>query len=381
MTSSARTDDRPDTAKPGLGISIGRVGSVPVYLRPSWFLVAALVTLLFAPGIRTSVTVAPGVEYLIALSFAILLLLSVFIHELAHAAAAAATGTPATHIVLDLWGGHTVFATESAGPWRSIGVSVVGPLSNALLALFAELAVLVGQPHGVTRLLLEALATANLVVAGFNALPGLPLDGGRVLQALVWWGTGDRHTGTLVAGWSGRLVAAGVAAWTLLDLIGGGRTLTGALALFLIAGLLWQGAGQAIAAAQWFRRADRARIDDLLQPAVAVPSTATVATALLAASEVGARAVVVLDVYGRPAAIVDERSAAEVPAARADQVGAAAVAHPLPEGAVLEAGLGGDALIQRLQAHPAVRYAVTDRHERVVGVLDWEDVARFVTSS
>jgi Zn-dependent protease len=363
------------------GIPVGRVGSVPVYLRPSWFLIAALVTVLFAPGIRASVAVPPGMEYLIALSFAILLLLSVFIHELAHAGAAAVTGTPATHIVLDLWGGHTAFGEESSGPWRSIGVSVVGPLSNALLALLAWLAIRSTQPTGVTGLLLDALATSNLIVAAFNALPGLPLDGGRVLEALVWRVSGDRHTGTLVAGWSGRLVALGVLAWTLAAVIGGTRTVTGGLWLLLIAGLLWQGAGQAIAAAHWFRRADRAQIDELLQPAVAVPSTATVATALVAASEAGARAVVVLDVYGRPAAIVDERSAAGVPAARADQVGAAAVAHALPEGAVLEAGLGGDALIQRLQANPAVRYAVMDRHERVVGVLDWEDVARFVTSA
>jgi|tagenome__1003787_1003787.scaffolds.fasta_scaffold20903986_1 Zn-dependent protease len=363
------------------GLPVGRVGSVPVYLRPSWFLVAALITLLFAPGVRNSVTVAPGLEYVIALSFAVLLLLSVFIHELAHAAAAAATGTPATHIVLDLWGGHTAFGEESDGPWRSIGVAIVGPASNALLALIAEGLIQVGRPGGVPGLLLGALATSNLIVAGFNALPGLPLDGGRVLAALVWRVSGDRHIGTLVAGWSGRLVAFLVLAWTLSDVIGGRRPLSGAIWLLLIAGLLWQGAGQAIAAAHWFRRADRAQIDDLLQPAVAVPSTATVATALLAASEVGARAVVVLDVYGRPASIVDERSAAGVPAGRADQVGAAAVAHALPEGAVLEVGLGGDALIQRLQANPAVRYAVTDRTERVVGVLDWEDVARFVTSS
>jgi Zn-dependent protease len=376
MTSSPQ---QPAPSRPG--IAVGRVGPVPVYLRPSWFLVAALITLLFAPGIRSAVTVAPGLEYLIALGFAVLLLLSVFIHELAHAGAAAATGTPATHIVLDLWGGHTAFGEESAGPWRSIGVSVVGPLSNAVLALVAEGVVLLGQPHGITRLLLEALMTSNLVVAGFNALPGLPLDGGRVLEALVWWGTGDRHAGTLVAGWSGRLVAAGLVVWTVLGVIGGGHPLTSGLWLLLIAGLLWQGAGQAISAAHWFRRADRAQIDELLQPAVAVPSTATVATALFAASEIGARAVVILDVYGRPAAIVDERSAADVPASRADQVGAAAVAHPLGEGAVLEAGLFGDALIQRLQAHPAARYAVTDRQERVIGVLDWEDVARFVTSS
>jgi Zn-dependent protease len=363
------------------GIPVGRVGSVPIYLRPSWFLVAGLVTVLFAPSVRSWVDVAPGLEYLVALGFAVLLLLSVFIHELAHAGVAAATGTPASHIVLDVWGGHTAFGEESTGPWRSIGVSVVGPLSNALLALLAEMAILVGQPHGVPRLLLGALATANLVVAGFNALPGLPLDGGRVLEALVWWVTGDRHTGTLVAGWCGRLVAAGLVIWTVSRVIAGDSTLTGGIWLLLIAGLLWQGAGQAIAAAHWFRRADRAQVDDLLQPAVAVPSTATVATALLAASEVGARAVVVLDVYGRPASIVDERSAADVPAARADQVGAAAVAHALPEGAVLEAGLGGDTLIQRLQAYPAARYAVMDGQDRVVGVLDWEDVARFVTSS
>jgi len=363
------------------GVRIGRVGSVPVYLQPSWFLVAALVTFMFAPGIRTSADVRPGLEYVVAFGFAVLLLLSVFIHELAHAGAAAVTGTPATHIVLDLWGGHTAFGEEAAGPGRSVGVSVVGPLSNALLAGLAELAVRAGSPDGVLHLLLVATATSNLVVAAFNALPALPLDGGRVLEALVWWATGDRHTGTVVAGWSGRLLALALTIWTVFGLVGGERTLTSAIWLLLIAGLLWRGAGQAVAAAQWYRRADQARIDELLQPAVAVPSTATVATALLAASAAGARAVVVLDVYGRPASIVDERSAADVPVRRADQVGATAVSHPLPEGAVLEAGLGGDELIQRLQAHPAARYAVLDLSERVVGVLDWDDVARFVTSS
>jgi Zn-dependent protease len=368
-----------EQTKPGIGL--GRVGPVPVYLRPSWFLIAALVTFLFAPGIRAAVEVRPGVEYLIAFAFAVLLLGSVFIHELAHAAAAAATGTPATHIVLDLWGGHTAFDEESAGPWRSIGVCVVGPLSNAVLALAAQLAVQLADPSGVPRLLLSATATCNLVVAAFNALPGLPLDGGRVLEALIWRVTGNRHTGTLVAGWSGRLVAVGLIGWTVFATMAGTQTLTGAIWLLLIAGMLWQGAGQAIAAALWFRRADLARVDELLQPAVAVPSTATVATALLAASEVGARAVVVLDVYGRPASIVDERSAADVPVRRADQVGATAVAHPLSDGAVLQSGLAGDELIQQLQDHPSERYVVLDRHEQVIGVLDWADVARFVTSS
>lgn len=352
---------------------------MPIFLRPSWFAIAAVVTVLYAPTVRNTVLVDPGLEYLISFGFAMLLLLSVFVHELAHAWAAAATGTPATHIVLDLWGGHTAFGEESIGPWRSIAVSIVGPLSNGLLALLAELAIRGLDPLGVPRLLMVATATSNLLVAIFNVLPGLPLDGGRILAALVWWIGGDRHLGTLVAGWSGRVVAGGTAAWTIVMVIGGHRSAIGGIWLLAIAALLWQGAGQAINSAHWFRRAERARIDQLLRPAVAVPSTATVATALLAAVEAGARAIVVLDVYGRPASVVDERAAAEVPTARADQVGAAAVALALPEGAVLGTELAGDELIGRLQARPAPRYAVIDGADRVIGVLDWEDVARFVT--
>lgn len=360
------------------GLRVGRVGSVPIYLRPSWFAIAAVITLVYAPTVRASVLVDPGVAYLIAFGFAMLLLFSVFLHELAHAGAAAATGTPASRIVLDLWGGHTSFDAESASPLGSIGVSAVGPLSNALLALIAAAVLRIGDPHGVTRLLLFATATANALVAIFNALPGLPLDGGRVLAAVIWWVTGDRFLGSLVAGWAGRVLAVGTVGWAVAGVIAGDRTPIDGIWLLAVAGPLWLGAGQAIAGARWYRQTDRARLAELMQPAVAVPSTATVATALLTATRAGATAVVVLDVYGRPAAVVDERAAAGVPAARADQVAAAVVALALPEGAILPTGLSGDELIDRLQACPAGRYAVLDADDRVVGVLDWEDVAQFV---
>jgi Zn-dependent protease len=354
------------------------VGGVPVFLRPSWFLIAAVITVLFGTNVRAVLDIAPGLEYVVALGFAVILLVSVLVHELAHAAAAAATGTPATHIVLDLWGGHTAFEEESAGPGRSIVVCVVGPAANAAIALGALAALRASGTDGVPGLLLFATATSNVLVAAFNALPGLPLDGGRVLEAVVWRVSGDRNTGTVVAGWTGRVVAVGVAAGTVVTIVSGARGMGQAVWLLLVAGLLWQGAGQAIGSAGWSRRARSARVADLLQPAVAVPSTATVADALAAAAEAGASAVVVLDVYGRPASVLDEREAAAVPAARGDQVGAAAVAHALPEGAVIEAGLGGEELIRRLQARPTSRYAVLGEHQRVVGVLDWEDVARYV---
>ena len=229
----------------GHGIALGRAFGVPVYLRPSWFLIAAVVAYFFTPRVRNAV---PGIgtsAVAVALAFAVLLLASIFVHELAHAAAAALTGTPATHIVLDLWGGHTSFDTESRSPGRSIAVAVVGPLSNGLIAVGAG-AVALGLDRGsVLQLLVVATAGANGFVAVFNALPGLPLDGGRVLEGLVWRVTGDRRTGTLAAGWCGRVVAVGLVLFTALDLARGG-SLGGSIWLLLVAGLLWQGATQAI---------------------------------------------------------------------------------------------------------------------------------------
>jgi Zn-dependent protease len=373
------SDDGTAAAKPG--IRIGAVAGVPVYLRPSWFLVALVVTVLFAPNVRTVVPeYGEGASYVIASGFALLLLFSVFVHEVAHAAAAKATGTPATHIVLDLWGGHTAFENESAGPWRSILVAAVGPLSNAVLAVAAGLAIEAGDATGVPYLLLQATSFSNLIVAGFNALPGLPLDGGRVLEGLVWRVTGDRNVGMLFAGWSGRVVAVGTAIWVVYPWLTGRepRDLATVLWMLLVAGLLWQGAGGAIALAHWRRRSELASVRALLRPAVAVPSTATVAAAREAAVTGRASAAVVLDIYGNPAGVVDEAAVATVPPERAGEVPASAVSHALTQGAVVAADLQGEALIERMQANPAPRYVVV-ADGGVVGILEWQDVARFVS--
>lgn len=370
----------PDGAAPRAesGIPLGRIGAVPVYLRPSWFVIAVVMTVLFAPTVRSWTELAGPSVYAVAALFTVILLLSVFVHEAAHALAAAATGTRASAVVLDLWGGHTAFEAPATGPWQTIAVAVVGPLSNGAIAVIADQVTEQAEPGGLARLLLAATATSNLVVAVFNALPGLPLDGGRVVEGLIWWIRGDRSTAALVAAQAGRVLAAATVLAAVAAVVSGRLHLTGALWVLLVGGVLWRGAGQAVGAARWALRADAVVLDDLLQPAVAVPSNATVAGALLAASGAGASAVVVLDVYGRPAAIVDERSAAGVPVARAAQVGAMAVAEAIPGGAVLDADLAGPSLIDALQETPSARYAVLGPGDVVVGVLDWEDVARFV---
>ena len=160
-------------------------------------------------------------------------------------------------------------------------------------------------------------------------------------------------------------------------LTGGERGLVTVIWMLLVAALLWQGAGQAIALARWRRRSVLARARDLLRPAVAVPSTATVAGARSAAAGANATAAVVLDVYGRPAGIVDEAAVATVPPDRAGDVSASAVSQALTTGAVVDAGLEGEDLLARMQANPAPRYVVVDGGG-VVGILEWQDVARFV---
>lgn len=375
------SDQAPGADLPS-GLRLGTVMGAPVLLKTSWFLVAALVTISFAPRVRDELPEAGDAALLIALTYALLLLFSVFLHEVAHAVAARAVGTPPTHIVLDLWGGHTAFAEEVPRPGHSILVAVVGPATNAALAVVAWLCLPVVPTGGVTELLVRALMWANLLVAVFNALPGLPLDGGRALEGVIWAATGRRETGTLAAGWIGRAVAVALVLWALVVpfALGGQPSLTSAIWLLLIAGLLWQGASQAIALARWRRRAPSLTVAGLVRPAVTVPAGATTADAVSLAREAGVADVVLLDVYGRPAGLLDSAAAASVPPERAGSVPVSAVARAIAPDAAVPHALVGEDLIAYLQRTPHPEYVVLDPGGGVVGVLAWGDVARSVAA-
>lgn len=354
---------------------MGSVLGAPVLLRPSWFVIAAVVTVVFAPTVADQLGAGGPTVYLIAATFTALLLGSVFLHELAHAVAARFCGTPPTQIVLDLWGGHTSFADEVPTPGRSVVVAAAGPAVNGALAIVGAWA---GRqlPPGVAALLLLALTISNAFVAVFNALPGLPLDGGRVLEGVVWWLTSDRSMGTLVAGWCGRGVSGLTAGYVVVQQATTPEAdVTSGIWLLLIAGLLWQGAGQAIQLAQWRRRAPSVTVRSLLRPAVPVPNGATIADIVTAGAEAGVGDVVLLDVYGRPAAVVDRAAVATVPAERAADVPGTAVARALGPGATIGDDLAGEPLVNRLQETPNTEYAVVDVAGHVVGVLAWQDVA------
>ncbi|KRC32433.1 peptidase M50 [Oerskovia sp. Root22] len=355
------------------GWVIGRVSGAPVILTPSWFLAAAVLTLLFAPTVRSF---APGLGvgiYLVSFVFVLLLFVSVFLHEVAHAVVAKSRGHEVTELAVTIWGGHTAYSGTSRRPLDGILISVVGPLTNLLLAVVCWFAFQAQPTMTVPALLLYAAAFSNAFVGVFNLLPGLPLDGGQILESAVWAVTGSRTRGTIVAGWVGRVMAVGVVVWAL-----GWPLLNGYQVDFftvawsaLIGAFLWSGAGAAITNGRTREAVAGLTVASLAYPAVAVPVATTVSDAVAAAQRAGAGHVVLTDTLGHPVAYADPAAVAAVPPAQAPLTPVGAVAVGLPPTAQVDVHLAGQAMLDAVASatRDAPLLVVTDAG-RVVGLLD-----------
>lgn len=364
------------------GWRLGSVGGVPVYLAPTWLIVAAVLTILFLPTVRAA---APGLSgamsVVAASSFPILLFASVFVHELAHGTVARACGVRVREYVLTFWGGHTSFGSDLRTPGVSALVSAVGPLANLVLAGIGWL--LLGTlPPGLPAVVVASLVYTNLVVAVFNLLPGNPLDGGRILEALIWKVTGSRETGLIGAGWVGRALAVAIVLVGLGGplLRGSQPTLTSAIWVILIAGLVWQGASQSIKLGQSRRGAAHVDVRSLLVPAVVLPADAGIADVPPAPWGVRLGAIVLVDPRGEVVAVVDQAALASVPQELRASTPLSAVARALPSQAVITEVVGPDALAQMARGLQVSDILVAVGPGGVLGTLDRDRlVAAFTT--
>ncbi|MDT0165028.1 site-2 protease family protein [Actinotalea sp. AC32] len=366
------------------GWVVGRAAGAPVVVSPGWVLAAVVLTVLFAPTVRSIAFVDEVGAYAVSAVFVLLLLGSVFLHELAHALVARRQGVRVEELAVTLLGGHTRLGGSAPTPRASALVAASGPLVNLVLGGAAWLAAELLAPTSrgsVVWLLLVAAALANGFVGLFNLVPGLPLDGGRVLEAAVWRVTGSRSRGTAVAGWVGRAVAVLVVVWGVgRPLLAGGRPdAVGLLWTVLIGAFLWSGAGQAVRAARVDGRAARVTVRGLMRPAVAVPARGTLLDLDTAVAHAAApvQDAVLLAGDGRPVAVVDAAAALSVPDERRARTALSAVALPLPEGAAVDVGLTGSDALRAVAALARVTptVAVLDG-VRVVGVLRSQDVVR-----
>lgn len=328
-------DTRDAQARPS-GWRLATVGGVPVYVARSWPVFAVGLAVVFGSHVLAS---APGlgwVAYAAAAAYAVLLLASVLVHEAAHAAMARGCGYRVDRVVVDLWGGHTAYESGRITPGRSALVAGVGPLANVALAALGR-AVGTVVDDGVPGFLVVVFTLSNLALAGFNLLPGLPLDGGYLLDALVWKATRRRHVGLLVAGWAGRAVVAGLVGWSvLLPLVRGTPPSFLSIGLVALVGaVLWSGATQAVRAGRGARSLTRVELRDVLRPALAVPADTPVAR--LPPDPVGNRVVAVCSGDGTPVGVLRAPAdAAGEPVGVPSETPASALCARQPPGWVLD---------------------------------------------
>ena len=371
MTTAARGHHTSeDEQESGLGVRIARVAGIPVYLAPSWFLIAAVITaIVAAPLLPTRPLVGIGIGF----AQALVLLVCVLVHEAAHAVTARSFGMPVVRIVANLWGGHTSMEAGRTTPGRMALVAAAGPASNAVFAGLAWLA-LPAVTGDVSGRLVEGLVIINGSLALLNILPGMPLDGGQVLECLVWKVTGDRNKGSVVAGWSGRLLTVLVVLWFFVRPLVQGRSIGfGQIWILVIASILWAGATESIRRGQALATIGRIRLDQVMRPAIAVPDTAQVAD--LPATPGGE--LVVVDGRGRPTAYVDTTHLSSVPPDARPHTPVSAVASQQHEGWVIDADPTGDVMpaLAALQEFGITVGAVV-HHGRVVGVVHAADIGR-----
>ncbi|MFF4433623.1 site-2 protease family protein [Streptomyces sp. NPDC001513] len=366
---------------------MGRPFGVPVYVSPSWFLVAALITWVFGDQLDRILPDLGPVRYLVSLFFAVAFYASVLVHELAHTVAALRFKLPVRRIQLQFFGGVSEIEKESETPGREFVLAFVGPLLSLLLAGAFHLGMKAVEPASVPGVLLAGLMISNLLVAAFNLLPGLPLDGGRMLRAVIWGITGKPMAGTIAAAWVGR----GLAVAVLLGLpllthtgllgnrtqdIGGMNTVMDALLAAILAAIIWTGAGNSLRMARLRAHLPELRARTLTRRAIPVDNATPLSEALRRANEAGARALVVVDGHGDPTAIVRESAIASVPEHRRPWVAVSTLAQDLTDGMKVSAELTGEELLDRLRATPATEYLVLEPGGAIYGVLSTLDVEK-----
>jgi Zn-dependent protease len=370
----ASDDASPPSHPPG-SYRIGSIGGVDVYVRASWLVIAGLIAILLAPRVEE---VEPGLgalKYVAGVAFAVLLYLSVLLHEMSHALMAKHFGLPVRSISLQFLGGMTEIEGEAATPGEEFKIAVVGPLTSIAVGV-AALLLVPAAPDGLTRMAVQGLAGANLVVGILNLVPGLPLDGGRVLRAAVWRTTGNMHRGTIAAGWCGRVVAVAALLWPILaqtffdvqpDLI------DYAIAV-IIASFLWSGATGSMTSANIRRRLPALRARPLARRVVSVPDDTVVSEAVRQAQVAGAGGIVLHTSDGRLAGVVSEAALMATPEERRPWLAVSTIARTFTEGLVLPADIVGEDLVRAMARTPASEYVLVEADGTVYGLLATSDV-------
>ena len=368
---------RAPSPRPRGTFRIGSIAGIDVLITSSWFVVALLISVTFAPRIEQEQAGLGFLKYVAGFVFAVVLYLSVLLHEASHAVVAKRLGYGVNSITLHFLGGMTEIDGQSRKPRDEFWIAVVGPLTSIAVGAAALGGYLV-MPDGLVRLAVGGLASANLVIGVLNLVPGLPLDGGRVLKSAVWRASGNQHRATIVAAWGGRLTALALLLWPVVQgpLIGTEPQIIDIVLVFILGLFLWTGATAAMAHAKLRERLPALVARPLARRTLTVPSDLPLGEAVRRAQEAQAGSIVTVAPDGSPLGIVSEAAVTAMPEDRRPWVPVSTVARAIEEGLTLPATVAGEDLVLAISRRPAEEYLLVEADGRIYGVLATADVDR-----
>ena len=367
---------------PGRSFRVAKIAGIPVGVNPWWLVIVALITWSLGAGYYPDEVagIAPAAAYALGLASVLLLFASILAHEFGHALVARRRGLVIEEIDLWLLGGVAWMRGRPRRPRDEFDFALAGPAVTAVIAVLFG-ALLLVAPHGAPalRALILYEAEINVIILGFNLIPAFPLDGGRVLRALLWWRSGDIATATTSAARIGRAFGWGLIAFGVL------LTLDGFLeGLWLaVIGFFMTAASAAEQTQEQFVDAlAGVSVTDLMShPAVCVPADLSPAAA---AEQYFARyrytAFPVIDGDGRVVGLLRLDALEHLPHAEYAGPRAGEFADRDP-GLMVDPGEEVTGLLQRAAFARVGRASVVDSHGRPLGVISMTDLERALRAS
>jgi Zn-dependent protease len=191
-------------------IRIGKIAGIDIQVNVSWLVILVLLTFSLAVSWFPATVPRQSTVIYWALGFiaALLLFVSVLLHELAHSLVARAHDLPVKSITLFIFGGVSDLEQEPQSPGVEFQIAIVGPLTSLVIgAVTFVTGALIGSNAPLVAAVLGYLGVTNLLLGVFNLIPGFPLDGGRVLRAIIWAVTGSLRRATRAATLVGQVIA------------------------------------------------------------------------------------------------------------------------------------------------------------------------------
>ncbi len=358
------------------GVPLGRIGGIRIIVSPSWLISAAVIVVLATPVVRQVVPmISTAGAVSVAALLAVLLGVSVLAHELGHCLAARALGVPVVEVRLYLVGGVSELGRSPASPKEEALIAAAGPGVSALLAVICGLLVGSTEYRTVGWLLLLEMALANGIVAIFNILPALPLDGGRVLRAGVWKAFRRRRLGTIAAVIGGFAVALGLLIWGAIQAFDGTRVgllqagIAAVMGIFVAAGAM----------AEWPSRRGRhwpdgVSVPSMAHPVLQLPGETPVHMALGVA---GNRAVVLTGANGIAVGVLDGPAAGRL-MAQDPMAPSSLAAHPVDPGMIVLSDDAPEDLVERLVQVSSPYFLLVGPEGHPTGVLLRSDINRLL---